>query len=79
MSKASMTYHTLFIKEEDGWFDVFGDFSMAAIREEIEWGYSDVPKKELMIIKHRYDSSVPAMIYDLNTKGKTTLGSMHKA
>jgi hypothetical protein len=79
MSKASMIYHTLFVKDDGEWFDVFGDFEMAAIREEIEWGYCDLPKKDLIIVKHRYDSSVPAIIYDLNTKGKTTLGSTHKA
>ena len=74
---AQQQYHTLFVYDQDDghWYDVFGDFDLDVVRGEVDFAHYDTPRKHMKIIKHRYDSSVPAIAYDLTAKGRTSLGS----
>lgn len=77
---AEMPYFTLFVydAENDLWCDEFGDFDLDNVRGEIEFAHYGTPRKNLRIVKHRYDASVPCIAFDLEAKGKTTLGTLQK-
>ena len=74
------TYFTLFKFDPElgRWFDEFGSFSLEEVKEEIEWAHYGTKKKHLKIMRHRYDAGIPAITYDLDTKGKSTLATSVK-
>lgn len=77
---ASSPYFTLFRfdPEHSRWFDEFGAFDLEEVRGEVEFSHYDTPRKHLRIVRHRYDAGSPAIAFDLDATGKTTLGTIQK-
>jgi hypothetical protein len=75
-SIALSTYYTLFKydPERGRWFDEFGSSSLEEVKAEIEWAHYGTRKKNLKVLRHRYDTGIPSTIYDLEHKGRTSLG-----